>query len=204
MMKPMRVIHGIVFLVGLLISILVFVVGYDTELMIIFPAVINTWILVHLLLGLVQLLDWLGRKRTASGPARVLPVPMILTIIVYGLGALQGLAMLLFALGSVKQWTPLRMFEVALTVFPVTVFLGLMLRYPWARMLAGGGLILCGVFFLAVYASSIVNQHSRLAWGEALSLAGFHAALIALGIVFLNSPGVRAYFMARKAEADSP
>lgn len=199
MKKPMLVAHGIIFLLGLVLSIGLLVIGYNTELMFILAFVISGWINLHLLLGLIQLLEWLGRKRTRAGSPKIWPAPLIVTLILFLLASGKGLGMLNFMLERTQSWTFWNAIGALTTLFPAAVFLGILLRFPWARILAGGGLILSSVAYLAAYVAVIPNEYERLTWQEWILLGGMNGLLVAWGVFFLRSQSVRAFFEPGKA-----
>lgn len=198
MKKPMLVAHGIVFLLGLILSTVLLVIGYNTELMFILAIVISGWIYVHLILGLIQFLVWLGRKRTGAATSEVWPLLLILTLVVYFLLSCQALASLEFFLRKAAPWTVWRTVEAVLVFFPLIPFLGILLRFAWARILGGAGLILLGLSYLVTYVVTLNNVHTRLNLPDLILYGGLQTSLVVLGIVFLRSQKVRAFFETRK------
>lgn len=198
--RPYRWLHGVWGAVGLAACVLLALAKGHPPGLVFLPFAAGVWLAGHVLLWLSRRLAIHGRRTAgavASGaaPARWPPTLVALAFL-GGLVSIGGLA-LVGVQWVFRSHRAHELYPVLLWWVPATLcFLGILLRWKWSRLLAGGGAIFIAVLIIYEMLASYLRGYRNAAddWLLAIALA---VAMLLLGTHILRSPAIRVFF-ARK------
>lgn len=189
--------HGLVFLLGAIACVILFNArGGHPPGIIFLPFAGAAWVFLHIFFGVMQKLGTMGRRRAIEYGQQPEPWPPALILVVLGccfifFNGLSALAPLIMY----RRETPILLAVfVAVQGLNLACLCGIMLRRDWARMIAGGALLLIAVIIL-------IRVAPVLLWGSGIGLISlaYLACVIAgfsgLGYYLLTSDRIRNFFV---------
>ena len=199
MKHPFYWLHGVLAIIGIGVCGVLLTADKGHPPAIVFlPLAVIAWVLLHLFLGLVQLLAVKGRARSSQSDARPGTWPVVLLIIV----AVASFAFLYMLAGSIEwflsnhAWTTRRMVYFALPFVALACLSGILLRMDWARLLAATVCFLMAGFLL-LRVIPLVFSARELGVGMLLYAASLIGGLGALGYHLLTSQRIKSFFVHR-------
>jgi len=189
------VLHSITALFGIAACIVLYDIspGSHPPAIVFLPIAIAIWIALHIILGIIQWLEARSSKRREEGGTSASwSILLIVAIILYLLSLFKAPGYLLSAFSSPIGWTVNHTILACRLLFNLTVLVSIFFRLRWGRFLAGGGLILMGVFPLIANVSDILYSYKFVI--HQLMALGKQIPIMSLGVLILVSPSIKAFF----------
>lgn len=195
--KLFLILHGILICIGVYACAVLFNArGGHPPGIIFLPLAAGIWIFLHIFLGVIQKLGSMGVQRVYDAGLEPGPWPPALILVVAGcsiifFNGLTGIAPLIIY----RNLSPILLaLFLGIQAINLACLCGILLRRDWARVLAGGALLLIAALLLLRLAPVLL-------WGHGLGFIAlaYAAALIGassgLGYYLLTSERIRDFFI---------